>query len=187
VTISGPGYPSTDATFAGSLKRARDTARLTQEEVADQMASRGFPFHQATVYKIEAGSRKVSIAEASALADIVKLPLGFMIEDAIDGQSEMVQEAREIVEGRVELSERVAWVQACEADLKLFVDRWEAQHGNTPIAGDRTPRELFAPLLEWPEIETVWRSWELMLKDPEFLAVAQLVGIDVVARWESAL
>ena len=63
---------STDEAFAGAIKSARERAQKTQEQVAAEMQSRGFSnFHQATIYKIEKGDRKVTVAEALELARIV--------------------------------------------------------------------------------------------------------------------
>lgn len=43
---------------------------MAQQELADLMSNRGHKFHQATVYKILRGSRKVSLDEALDIADI---------------------------------------------------------------------------------------------------------------------
>jgi len=60
-----------DDFIGGNVRRLRDGADLTQEQLAGEMQARGFDFHQATVYKIETGRRSVSAAEVVALAQIL--------------------------------------------------------------------------------------------------------------------
>jgi hypothetical protein len=43
------------------------------------MRERAFEFHQATIYKIENGKRKVSIAEGLALSELVRVPLETLV------------------------------------------------------------------------------------------------------------
>lgn len=69
-----------DATFGNAFRTARQRTH-SQEQVAEEMQKRGFDFHQATVYKIETGKRKVTIGEALALAEIVRVPIEVLSED----------------------------------------------------------------------------------------------------------
>jgi transcriptional regulator with XRE-family HTH domain len=64
-----------DRQFGIGFKRAREGRGLTQEHVVTEMNRRGFAFHQSSVYKLENDLRRVSIAEALALADIVQTPV----------------------------------------------------------------------------------------------------------------
>lgn len=59
---------SAEENFAHNVRRLREKQGLSQEALASMMSARGYPFHQATIYKIEAGSRRVQIGEAAALA-----------------------------------------------------------------------------------------------------------------------
>jgi len=45
------------------------------------MSARGFKWHQATVYKIENGSRQVHIGEAAAVAAVLGVPLDRMVSE----------------------------------------------------------------------------------------------------------
>jgi transcriptional regulator with XRE-family HTH domain len=58
------------------LRAARGEHGLTQLDVADEMAHRGFRWSQPTVAKVENGRRPLSLAEARALMDILGLNEG---------------------------------------------------------------------------------------------------------------
>lgn len=60
-----------DERFATNVRETRERLKMSQGELARQMAERGFPYYQQTVRRIEEGRRKVSVGEAKALADIL--------------------------------------------------------------------------------------------------------------------
>lgn len=64
-----------DKRFAERFKAARVARGLSQPQVMDAMNELGFGFVQQTVYKIENELRRVTIGEAIALADVVRVPL----------------------------------------------------------------------------------------------------------------
>lgn len=61
--------------FAQNVKNARASQGITQGALAAKMAEKGFAWHQATVYKIENGTRQVQLGEAKAVAEILAVPL----------------------------------------------------------------------------------------------------------------
>ena len=62
-----------DRNVATNVRMARETAGLSQDELAERMTERGFGFSQATVWKIEQGRRPLRISEAVALADALDI------------------------------------------------------------------------------------------------------------------
>lgn len=91
------GTPSdiSDAIFARRLRQVREAARLTQQELADVMASTGNKIHRSTVGKIENGERPVTVGEAVQLAGILGVPLMDLVtERCADSESEQVRRAR---------------------------------------------------------------------------------------------
>jgi transcriptional regulator with XRE-family HTH domain len=60
-----------DERFAVNVREERERRKLSQADVARQMAAIGWPWHPQTVQKIEAGHRKVAVGEAEALARIL--------------------------------------------------------------------------------------------------------------------
>jgi transcriptional regulator with XRE-family HTH domain len=70
--MGGPGdrYKDIDANIAANVRAYREAAGMSQEELAQRMADRGFPFTQATVWKVERGQRPVRAGELIALGDL---------------------------------------------------------------------------------------------------------------------
>ena len=62
-------YKDIDQNIAANLRTYREAGSVSQEELAQRMASRGFGFSQATIWKIESGQRPVRASELVALAD----------------------------------------------------------------------------------------------------------------------
>ena len=62
-------YKDIDRNIAANLRAYREARSISQEELAQRMADRGFGFSQATVWKIESGQRPVRASELMALAD----------------------------------------------------------------------------------------------------------------------
>jgi transcriptional regulator with XRE-family HTH domain len=60
-----------DERFAANIRETRERLKMSQGELARQMAERGFPYYQQTIRRIEEGRRKVSVGEAKALAVIL--------------------------------------------------------------------------------------------------------------------
>lgn len=69
-------YVEAERLAAELLRQTRRERALTQTDVADDMAERGFPWTQPTVARVENGQRHLSLAEARALMDILALNEG---------------------------------------------------------------------------------------------------------------
>lgn len=63
-------YKDIDQNIAANVRAYREAAGISQEEMAQRMADRGFPFTQATIWKVESGQRPVKASELIALADV---------------------------------------------------------------------------------------------------------------------
>jgi transcriptional regulator with XRE-family HTH domain len=62
-------YKDIDQNIAANLRAYREAHGISQEELAQRMADRGFGFGQATIWKIESGQRPVRASELIALTD----------------------------------------------------------------------------------------------------------------------
>lgn len=69
------GGARAEAAFALNLRMARTAKGITQAELAEQMAKRGFSWHPPTVYKVEANERQIQLGEAMELARILGVPV----------------------------------------------------------------------------------------------------------------
>ena len=66
---------SAEAAFVHNLRSARTAKGMTQAELAEAMAQRGFRWHPPTVYKVESGERQIQLGEALELSKILGVPL----------------------------------------------------------------------------------------------------------------
>ena len=66
-------YKDIDQNIAANLRTYREAGNISQEELAQRMADRGFGFSQATIWKIESGQRPVRASELIALADSLEV------------------------------------------------------------------------------------------------------------------
>lgn len=55
------------------LRAIREAKRITQAEVAEGMQAAGHDFYQATVYKLEAGRRRLLAEEVCDLAEVLEV------------------------------------------------------------------------------------------------------------------
>ena len=70
--------PAWEKAFTDGVKRERLAQGMTQAELAERMSDLGYPYHQATVYKIENNERKVTAAEAYGLAEILDVSIDYL-------------------------------------------------------------------------------------------------------------
>jgi transcriptional regulator with XRE-family HTH domain len=57
--------------IAANIRAERARSRLSQQEVADAMRERGFPWHQQTTGATERGERRVTADELTVLASVL--------------------------------------------------------------------------------------------------------------------
>jgi transcriptional regulator with XRE-family HTH domain len=66
-------FKDIDRNIAANMRAYREARGISQEDLAQQMADRGFGFSQATIWKIESAQRPVRASELIALADALGL------------------------------------------------------------------------------------------------------------------
>ena len=66
-------YVEAERLAAELLRTARRERGLTQLDIADEMAERGFRWTQPTVARVENRRRHLSLAESRALMDVLEL------------------------------------------------------------------------------------------------------------------
>jgi transcriptional regulator with XRE-family HTH domain len=65
----------TAETLGANVRYLREHASISQAELARRMAERGWPWHQATVYRVETGKQPVRFDEALDLAELLGVTL----------------------------------------------------------------------------------------------------------------
>jgi len=121
---------STDSAFAESVRKYREEAGLSQGALAQEMVSRGHKFHQTTINKIETDDRRVSVGEATDLADILNVPLSVMTFPDPRSPAVAIHEMRSAAEALQEKDRRiVSLLEGAIQDqerLKAAVDQVDA-------------------------------------------------------------
>lgn len=148
--------PATDERFARNLKTLRTAKGITQEELAKEMARRGFRWHQATVYKVESGERQVPIGEAVALTEILGLSLDRILgADSSDAAHRAHLDAAHwaLIDARDDLVNAVYRYGQARQAFAAALD--ELGRGSIPIrdfADMRHDAQLGA-IRDWPELK----------------------------------
>jgi transcriptional regulator with XRE-family HTH domain len=120
-----PGEADPDAVLARRLRELRETARLTQRQLADRMTGAGYQMHQTTIAKIEAGQRPVIVGEAVALARIIGVDLAALVTEPAAPDSRELANAkaalaaaeRDVDSQRHQVAERAAILASAQEQL----------------------------------------------------------------------
>ncbi|MDO8338441.1 MAG: helix-turn-helix transcriptional regulator [Microcella sp.] len=116
---ASPTPSAADQRFAAEVKKVRERRSMSQELVAELMRERGFRFHQATIYKIENGSRRVTVGEAEALSQVLGASLSFLIASGSEDvyADHVVKLAVRLVEQHEELATVIDEILLLESSL----------------------------------------------------------------------
>jgi transcriptional regulator with XRE-family HTH domain len=128
-----------EAAFASNLRSARAAKGMTQAQLAEAMAARGFRWHPPTVYKVESGERQIQLGEAVELSRILGLPLEDM---ATPGNSN--------TQRRVEIGAAERRVASSQLELAHLIFRYLSE-----------AQELTQLLKDTPDLEKLCTGPEL--------------------------
>ena len=168
-------FESSDAAFAYAFKAARTGRGLTQDFVAQIMSEQGFKWHQATVYKVELGQRKVTVGEALALADMVGTPLDVLADPDPESprslRNEVNRSGRRFAES---LFDAALAANNARHDRWLFavaVSAYDRGLSVGTVEDGETVREHFWPLLAHTAPGDFMIAWQEVTSDPRLLAI----------------
>jgi transcriptional regulator with XRE-family HTH domain len=68
-----------DVYFRKQLRREREGRGWSQADVAKRLSDNGIPMYGTTVAKIESGERAVRVDEAAGIADLLEVPLDWLL------------------------------------------------------------------------------------------------------------
>jgi len=143
-------YTDIDQNIAVNLRTYREAGSISQEELAQRMADRGFGFSQATIWKIERGQRPVRASELVALADSFGVMSATSLThqpDAARHQVQLSQANRKAHDAYQVLKEAAAGY--LDAQVELVVAAREAQDAGLAVT------ELHTSWLDTPPEEAV--------------------------------
>jgi transcriptional regulator with XRE-family HTH domain len=127
-----PDEADPDAVFARRVRQLRESAGLTQRQVADQMTGAGYRMHQTTIAKIEADDpRPVYVGEAVTLARILGVSLSDLLSEPTEVDERQLADARIAVAALAHqqqmLQARLAEAQETAVRLERDLERIEAE------------------------------------------------------------
>jgi len=143
-------YKDIDQNIAANLRTYREAASISQEDLAQRMADRGFGFSQATIWKIETGQRPVRASELIALAGSlgVMSPTSLTYKpDAARHQVQLEQANRNAHHAYERLKEAAA--EYLDAQVELVVAARQAHDAGLAVT------ELHTSWLDTPAEEAV--------------------------------
>jgi transcriptional regulator with XRE-family HTH domain len=138
-------FTDVDRNIAVNLRALREAGRISQGELAQRMAERGFGFSQATIWKIESGQRPVRASELVALADSlgVMSPMSLAGEPGAARHQVRLRQASRKASGAYSALQAAA--AACiKAQIELLAAAREAGDGVTGAADGENPQSRTA-------------------------------------------
>jgi transcriptional regulator with XRE-family HTH domain len=143
-------YQDIDQNIAANLRTYREAGNISQDELAQRMADRGFGFSQATIWKIESGQRPVKASELVALADSLEVMLVTRLTDKPDvARHQVLLEQANRKAQRAYQTVKEAAAGYLDAQLELVVAARQAHDGGLTVT------ELHTSWLDTPPEEAV--------------------------------
>lgn len=162
-----------DDTFASRLKMRREALGLSQAEIAQRLAAEsGLSFQGSTIYKIETGKRKVTVAEAVALASALRTPLAEMLDAGVDS----AKTAKDVLMDRgvsallevEEAEHRLARVARAQVQMQQVLANYRDLFGADPVwlqlNSQPSLREFWGSFIEWEGPREFAESWQQFMK-----------------------
>jgi transcriptional regulator with XRE-family HTH domain len=146
----GDRYTDIDQNIAANLRTYREAGSISQDELAQRMADRGFGFSQATIWKIERGQRPVRVSELVALADSLGIMTATSLTHQPDAARHQVQldlTNRQAHDAYKALKE--AATHYLDAQVELVVAAREAHDAGVAVT------QLYTSWLDTPPEEAV--------------------------------
>jgi transcriptional regulator with XRE-family HTH domain len=127
-------FKDIDQNIAANLRTYREADNVSQDELAQRMADRGFGFSQATIWKIERGQRPVRASELVALAHSLGVKSSTSLTykpDAARHQVQLEQANRNAHRAYQELKEAAA--EYLDAQVELVVAARQAHDAGLAV------------------------------------------------------
>lgn len=83
-----------DEIFRVQVRQRRTALGWSQQRLTDELVKLGYPWHQTTVAKVEAGQRRLSLGEATALARVLGGSLAEMASESVADMDTRIRDLR---------------------------------------------------------------------------------------------
>ena len=163
---------SVDVAIGRAVVRLRTSAGWTQQELADHMRTRGWPWTQPAVAKVELGKRPVRLAEAKDLAQLLGVKtqdlLASPLDDTISTLRSREGEAMRLIEKATQDASRARQQYRTLDEIRRAAAGERIYFGPSPLLG---VADAFGQL-PWSETCAILR--QLGASEPQ---IAQLTKI----------
>jgi transcriptional regulator with XRE-family HTH domain len=124
-----PSYlEQSETNFRLNLRHYRESEDLTQADLAERLRKEGLSFHQQTVQKIERGERKVGFVEAVAIAQVLGVDLGMLVDDPT--QTTLVELLVHANDAREALRSAIRNFETAQGNLAQYADHLGIEPGS---------------------------------------------------------
>jgi len=143
------------------------------------MQARGHRFHQATIYKVESGTRRVSVGEAAALAEVLDVPLTSMLiaKDPTGEVERALHLVQGVIESHQELREGIAGLED-EKLLRELVDAIERDGLATDLPEGVSVIQL-ARAVSGLDVTELEKKLDRIQSSKNYRAAADVLGINL--------
>lgn len=163
-----------DAMFAAAVRKQRETHGWSQAELAEKAEPYGVAFMATTIYKIETGKRKVSVAEAIALAHALRVSVNELITQGTDSafvtKEVLLESGMDTLFEHEKVIDTLAAMIARQKRMRQVLDDYREKFGEDPMwlaykTGRQDLRAHWQPLVDWTGPADYLASWKALVAD----------------------
>lgn len=168
-----------DATFAAAVRKQRELHGWSQAELAERIAQFGVTFHATTVYKIEQGKRKVTVAEAIALAHALRVSPSELLttghDSAFVAKEVLLDHGMEVLLHHERVTDLLTIMVKRQRRMREFIEQYRERFGDDPMwlayVKGQNLRAHWQPLIDWKGPEEYLQSWRELVNrtDKQYL------------------
>lgn len=163
-----------DAVFAERVRLRREAAKLSQAELAQKIADRsGIAFDGSTIYKIEKGKRKVTVAEALAIASALRCSIHELLDLGVDSafvaKEVLLDSGMEVLLEHERITDALHRLIGRQQRIQRFIADYRDRFDEDPLWLAYTPehqdlRAHWEPLANWSGPADYLSSWAALVQ-----------------------
>jgi transcriptional regulator with XRE-family HTH domain len=160
--------------FAAAVKQQREAQGWSQADLAEKVTPYGLTFVATTVYKIEANKRKVTVAEAIAIAHALHVSVHELVNQGTDSAfftKEVLLDSgmQTLIEHESVIDSLHRIVERQKKMNKVIVD-YRERHGEDPLwlaylPGNQNLKDHWQPLIDWTGPSDYLASWKALIAE----------------------
>ena len=163
-----------DAMFAAAVRKQREFHGWSQAELAEKAAPYGVTFMATTIYKIETGKRKVSVAEAIALAHALRVSVNELITQGTDSayvtKEVLLEYGMETLLDHERVIDSLFPMIDRQKRMRQVLESYREKFGDDPLwlaymPGRQNLRAHWQPLVDWTGPADYLASWKALVAD----------------------